>query len=187
MKGQDIVVLLKLVSLEEQVNLGSFDEGKGVAGRQDPYSVRSLEVSLGISKTEISASLNRSSDTSLATKTPKRFIPNRRNLCEFVIHGLRYTFPVKPRAPQRGIPTGFAAPMLDGQLLGIGDEIYVWPSADGIRRGLAVDPLFSSVPQAVRKDKRLYEFLALIDAIRLGRQRESNLAKEKFKQGLLGE
>ncbi|UCI21336.1 hypothetical protein FJ970_10415 [Mesorhizobium sp. B2-1-8] len=36
----------------------------------------------------------------------------------------------------------------------------------------SVDPLFKSVPEACEKDKRFYAYLALIDAIRIGNQRE---------------
>jgi hypothetical protein len=45
-------------------------------------------------------------------------------------------------------------------------------------------PLFKSVPVAIKKDSRLYEYLALVDAIRLGNPRESKMAikilKERF-------
>jgi hypothetical protein len=36
--------------------------------------------------------------------------------------------------------------------------------------------LYQSVPQAVANDQKLYELLALVDAIRDGRARERNLA-----------
>ena len=72
--------------------------------------------------------------------------------------------------------------MLQGNIVSAGDEIHVWPYAKGHTRGLAVEPLFKSVPEAALKDNRLYEYLALIDALRLGRQRESNLAKERLEK-----
>lgn len=107
---------------------------------------------------------------------------NRRNLTEFVQHGLKYVFPAKAGAPQRGVATGFAAPMLEGQLVSAGAYIYVWPHAEGSQRGPSITPLFKSVPEAALKDERLYEFLALIDAIRLGNQREANLAQVRFEE-----
>jgi len=185
MKSQDIVILLKLLSLEEQEELGLLHDLNGLSGSVDPYAVRSLESSLGISKTEVSASLNRSTSSALATKVHGRIRPNRRNLYEFIAHGLKYVFPAKPGAPQRGTPTAFAAPMLDGQLISAGEDIYVWPYAHGKKRGLAVKPLYGSVAEAVLKDERLYEYLALVDAIRLGNQREANLAQKKLEQRLL--
>jgi hypothetical protein len=99
-----------------------------------------------------------------------------------VKHGLKYAFPAKPGAPQRGVATGFAAPMLEGQLLSSGADIHVWPYAEGSKRGSSITPLFRSVPEAALKDERLYELLALVDAIRLGNQREANLAQDRFEE-----
>lgn len=186
-KSQDIVVLLKLVSLQEQ------EEEKGPGSLQwsyhgdEPYSVRSLEALLGISKTEINASINRSVSTGLAIKDREtgRPKPNRRNLHSFIVHGLKFVFPAKPGAMTRGIPTAFAAPMLKGQLVSGGEYIYVWPSAEGRDMGQSVQPLFKSVPEAVQKDERLYEYLALVDAARLGNQREAGLAGDKLSERLL--
>lgn len=178
MKSQDIVIMLKLVSLEDQIKHGQLDEPT----ISDPFALRSLEGELGISKTEISASIRRSLACSLAIKANDRAKVNRRNLIEFVQHGLKYVFPAKPGAPQRGVATGFAAPMLEGKLVSSGADIYVWPHPEGSRRGLSIAPLFKSVPDAALKDARLYEFLALIDAIRTGNQREAGLAQRSFEE-----
>lgn len=187
MKSQDIIILLKLVSLQEQEEFCLSQCSGWSSGHEDPYSVRSLGASLGISKTEVSASINRSLEVGLATKDRKlgRVKPNRRNLYDFISHGLKFVFPAKPGAPERGIPTAFSAPMLQDQLMSAGADIYVWPYAQGKERGLSVNPLFKSVPEAVRNDERLYEYLALIDAVRLGKPRESNLAAERLKERLL--
>jgi len=187
MKSQDIVILLKLVSLQEQEDSGLLDGADWMSGREEPYSVRGLGASLGISKTEVSASINRSLESGIAIKNRKRgrAKPNRRNLYEFIVHGLKFVFPAKPGSMSRGIPTAFAAPVLEGQLMSAGEDIYVWPYAQGRDRGQSVEPLFKSVPEAVGKDERLYEYLALIDAIRLGKQRESNLSAERLKERLL--
>jgi hypothetical protein len=180
MKSQDIVIMLKLVSLEDQIRHGQLDEST----ISDPFALRSLEGELGISKTEISASIRRSIASNLAIKSNDRAKVNRRNLIEFVQHGLKYVFPAKPGAPQRGVTTGFAAPMLEGKLVSSGADIYVWPHPEGSRRGLSITPLFKSVPDAALKDAQLYEFLALIDAIRTGNQRETNLAQRSFEERL---
>lgn len=87
---------------------------------------------------------------------------------------------------QRGIPTAFAAPMLEGLLVSAGNYIYVWPQPSAREMGQSVDPLFKSVPEAVQKDEGLYEYLALCDAIRLGNQREVGLASERLSTRMLG-
>jgi hypothetical protein len=184
MKSQDIVILLKLVSLEEQERTSNRDRPPS---REDPYSVRSLGASLGISKSEVNASINRSCASGLALKggPDGHAKPNRRDLYNFIIHGLKFVFPAKPGAMIRGIPTAFSAPMLEPYLVAGGSYIYVWPYAHGNEMGQAVDPLFKSVPDAVQEDERLYEYLALIDAIRLGRQREAKLASDRLSEKLL--
>ena len=187
MKSQDIVILLKLVSLQEQEKLGQFDGPEWLPSREDPYSVRGLEASLGISKSEVNASINRSYASGLAVKDRDfgRAKPNRRDLCNFIIHGLKFVFPVKPGGMIRGVPTAFAAPMLESLLMAGGEYLYVWPYARGKDMGQSVEPLFKSVPEAIQNDERLYEYLALIDAMRLGRQREAKLASDRLSEKLL--
>lgn len=187
MKSQDIVVLLKLVSLQEQEDAAAPGEFQWNFQGEAPYSVRSLESLLGISKTEVNASIKRSLSSGLAIKDRDtgRAKPNRRNLHNFIVHGLKFVFPAKPGAMTRGVPTAFAAPMLKSLLISAGEYIYVWPSAEGQDMGQSVSPLFKTVPDAVRRDERLYEYLALVDAIRLGNQREAGLAAERLSERLL--
>lgn len=186
MKSQDIVILLKLVCLEheEQQRL---QHPRKDAHREDPFSVRGLESALGISKTEVNASIKRSISSGLAIKdrASGRARPNRRNLCNFIIHGLKFVFPAKPGAMMRGVPTAFAALSLKKQLVSAGEYIYVWPFAKGKDMGQSVKPLFKSVPEAALRDDRLYEYLALVDAIRLGNQREAGLAADRLSERLL--
>jgi hypothetical protein len=51
-------------------------------------------------------------------------------------------------------------------------------------RGQSIQPLYKSVPIAVLKDKNLYEVLALVDAIRVGKVREQQLAISYLKDRL---
>ena len=187
MKSQDIVVLLKLVSLQEQEDMVAPGEFHESSQGEALYSVRNLEALLGISKSEVNASIKRSLSSGLAIKDREtgRTKPHRRNLHNFIVHGLKFVFPAKPGAMTRGVPTAFAAPMLKSLLISAGEYIYVWPSPEGRDMGQSVSPLFKTVPDAVRNDGRLYEYLALADAIRLGNQREAGLASERLSERLL--
>ncbi|GGI31259.1 hypothetical protein GCM10010987_63530 [Bradyrhizobium guangdongense] len=184
MKSQDIVVLLKLVCLQDHEHAG----GVGPFGQdgEDPYSVRGLETSLGISKTEVAASIKRSLASGMAIKRPmtSRPDPNRRNLRDFITYGLKFVFPASPGPMQRGMPTAFAAPVLKDLLYSAGSLIHVWPYARGREMGQSVAPLFKTVPKAAERDDRLYAYLALVDAIRLGNQREASLAANLLKERL---
>jgi hypothetical protein len=187
MKSQDVVVLLKLVSLEdEERSLGQQPARQEVGTGEDPYSVRGLEAALGISKTEVGASIKRSIASGLAIKDRKTEHPrpNRRQLREFIVHGLKFVFPAKPGSMQRGLPTAFAAPVLRDSLYSAGSLISVWPYAHGQEMGQSVEPLFRTVPEAAEKDERLYGYLALVDAVRLGNQREANLAADLLAERL---
>ncbi len=64
------------------------------------------------------------------------------------------------------------------------DPIPVWPDAEGDRRGVALEPLYRSVPRSLRQfpDPIFYELLVLVDAIRSGRARERNLAIKFLKE-----
>ncbi|CDZ61907.1 hypothetical protein [Neorhizobium galegae] len=68
MKSQDIVILLKLVSLQEQGQEQGVGRFRLEAQGDDPYSVRNLEASLGISKTEVNESIRRSLASGIAGK-----------------------------------------------------------------------------------------------------------------------
>lgn len=187
MKSQDIVVLLKLICLQEEESQGWPDHPQWASSADSVYAVRSLAALLKISKSEINGSILRSMASGLAIKDRQtgRANPNRRNLYNFIVHGLKFVFPAKPGAMTRGMPTAFAAPMLNGLLMTGGDYIYVWPFAEGNDMGQSVEPLFKSVPYAAQQDKRLYEYLALVDAIRLGKQREAGLASARLEERLI--
>jgi hypothetical protein len=210
MKSQDVLLLIKLICLEQRerlqqkldsettVRIKLSDTVKQWKGwedesEQDPpvhresYSVRALGASLGISKTEVGASLKRCLEIGLLRVDPSsHFIRvNSKALLGFIEHGLRYVFPVKPAEIVRGIPTSFSAPVLQGKLMSGGDLIHVWPDAYGTRKGQSITPLFKTVPGAVKKDARLYEYLALIDAVRLGNAREASLANQLLREKIL--
>lgn len=185
MKSQDIYILLKLVCLQQVYLYGAYLNGE----LGDHYSARGLSAALGVSKTEVNASIRRSIDIGMAIKDRKSGYPkaNKKALLEFVVHGLKYVFPAKPAEITRGVPTAFSAPMLEEKLLSMGEYMYVWAYAEGSAKELSVQPLFKSVPRTVIYDERLYEYLALVDAIRLGNPRESNLAAELFEKRLLSD
>jgi hypothetical protein len=140
---------------------------------------------LSISQSEVHAGVRRAvaarlmSDAATASGRPVR-----EALLEFLIHGVKYAFPPERGALTRGVPTGYAAPPLNKVIVGSSDPPPVWPYAEGSVRGLAFAPLYPSVPAAAVQDSRLYELLALVDAIRDGRARERNIAAKELESRL---
>lgn len=164
MRPQDIVVLLDIISKDSS-----------------PWMMKDLAQETNISPSEVSESLNRSYLAGLIDKSKKKIM--RHALLEFLIHGLRYVFPQKPGATVRGIPTAFSAPPLDDLIRS--DEKLVWPYAQGNVRGQAIEPLYPSVIEAALKNSQLHELLALVDALRVGRVRERELAKVELEKRIL--
>jgi len=101
-----------------------------------------------------------------------------------LISGLRYIFPAQVGKASVGLPTAHSASPLKGKIISDSKDAYVWPSRMGKSKGLAVEPLYSAVPGACAQDSKLYEMFALIDALRLGRTREKELAKDLLTQRL---
>ncbi|MCB2206019.1 hypothetical protein KQI65_14855 [bacterium] len=160
MKPQDVVILLKIIALNS-----------------DRWQQLPLAHSLSMSQSEVSQSVARSRYAGLLDDTGKRVM--RKALHDFLQHGLAVVFPAKPGAIVRGMPTAHSAAPLNLEISS--NDNYVWPFALGEVRGHGIAPLYPSVPQAARDDARLYELLSLVDALRVGRAREKNLAIQELK------
>ena len=175
LQSQDVVVMLKLIAHQE-------------AGRKLTYA--SLGETLFLSASQVFRSVRRAEKARLvmapalpsskksAAELPHKWLgaSHRGNLKEFLIHGVKYAFPAERGGPTRGVPTAEAAPPLDKQLVQDFQLPPVWPYAEGRVRGIEFSPLHKNVPLAALKDPKLYELLALVDAIREGRAREREIA-----------
>jgi len=162
MRPQDIVVLLKIISMQNQV-------------------WRNIDIAnaLNLSPSEVSEALNRSKIAKLIDGKKKSVNPN--SFKEFLIYGLKYVFPVEPGAMVRGIPTAHSAPPVSENISQSGD-VYVWPYAKGLKRGQAIEPLYKTMPEVAPKDNSLYELLAITDTLRVGRAREIKIAIEELEK-----
>lgn len=164
LKPQDVVVLLKIIAVGEK-----------------PWFHHTLAQELGISQSEVSQSLNRSRYAGLIDNARKQV--NKLAFTEFLLHGVAYAFPQQPGALVRGVLTAHAAEPLN-QIIQA-NEKYVWPYAKGNERGQAIEPLYNTAVQAALLDKELYELLTMVDAIRVGRIREKEIAKKELEKRIL--
>ena len=160
-KSLDVVVWLKLLS--------------SISGK----TFAQLSDELGMSASEIHSSVRRGAAAGVIDAKSRR--PLRKSLEEYLLYGVRYAFPAKRGPITRGIPTSYAAPALAEYFRSQDDLPPVWPDPRGSTRGYALEPLFKPITKAVERDPKLYELLALIDAIRDGRARERKLAQDKLK------
>ena len=167
LKPQDILVLLWLLVHSDREQVRQID----------------LAYALNISQSEAGLALLRLMKSQLITDRKK---PIKAAVIEFLISGLKYVYPAEPGAMTRGMPTAHSAPPLANKIQSNSDENYVWPDPQGKSRGQSITPIYKSIPYAAQGDERLYEMLALIDAIRVGRARESNIASEELKRRIKG-
>lgn len=161
LKPQDIVILLKLIAIGER-----------------HWTYNSMANELAMSPAEVHAGIKRCVAAKLFDQ--QRSVPVKSALQEFLIHGIKYAFPPDRGALTRGIPTGFAAPPLNSQIVQPSEAPPVWSSPEGSVKGYSFSPLYKSVPKAVMSDHALYELLALVDAIRDGKARERKLAVKEL-------
>jgi hypothetical protein len=168
LKPQDLLVLLKRAANPHQ-----------------QWTYAALGQVVGLSTSQAHRSVQRVIESGLAVSKGRgdwHVLPEA--LLEFAVHGVRYAFPAKVGAVRRGIPTSFGAPPLSGQVSAAPGEAPVWPHAEGQTRGPALNPLYRHVPEAALADPALYELLALLDALRIGRSRERALAQKLLSERL---
>jgi len=137
-----------------------------------------------MSASEVNAGIKRSSLAGLLRKKNDKVIPVKKSIEEFLVHGLKYVFPVERGEPTRGIPTSGASPFFKNVLTDDSELPPVWPDANGEIKGYSLKPLYKCVSFAVKHDKALYEYLSIIDALRGGRIREISAAKKLLRQAL---
>jgi hypothetical protein len=105
--------------------------------------------------------------------------PHAHNLAEFALHGAKYAFPAVKMPLVIGVPTSHSAPAFAG-VFAPGSTDFVWQHPNGSIRGVGVEPLHPAVPFAAMQDAKLYELLALFDALRVGKARERGMALERL-------
>lgn len=162
-----MVVLLKLAALKDA-----------------SWSYPKLAVELAMSPSEVHASVRRATQAGLIHAADRSL--NRSALLEFLVHAVKYVFPPERGGVTRGLPTAHSAPPLRAHFREAASAALptVWADPEGTTRGEQLEPLYRSVPRAARADANLYEWLALVDAVRAGRARERELAVKEMRRRL---
>jgi hypothetical protein len=165
LKAQDVLVLLK-ASLWRDREWRQID----------------MALALGLSQSEVGNALRRLHANGLLAEAKKK--PQKLAVAEFLVHAVKYMFPAQMGTVSRGMPTAHSGPVLSRKLNSNSNEYnrIVWPYEKGETRGVALRPIYSSVPEAAQKDEKLYELLTLVDSIRSGFGREQNIAVEEIQK-----
>jgi hypothetical protein len=165
LKGQDVVVLVKLLGSEEQP------------------PVRELADQIGFDLAGTHRAMRRLDEAGLYSAGRRRVYRDAAE--EFLIHAVKFSFPAQWGSEVRGVPTSWAAEPLKVELTEPAGLPPVWPYSKGTLRGLGLEPLHPMVPKAALADPDLWQRLALVDALRSkDSARESRLAAKLLKEGI---
>ena len=172
-RPQDVVAVLA-------IETGAWEKG---------WTFPELAQASGLSLSEAHAAVKRAAKARLliAAIGSKGFVVARENLLEFLVHGVKYAFPAERGRVTRGVPTAHSAPVLAEHIVVSDDDVLVWPHATGGSRGEAMAPLYKTVPDIALQNAKLYDALALVDAIRAGRARERKLAAELLEARIISD
>lgn len=91
LKPQDIAILVTVMIIDSE------------------WTYREIADKLDMSPSSVHDGLARADLCNLFNKDKRRVL--RRNLLEFLVHGIQYAFPVPPKPVSRGILTGYAVPL----------------------------------------------------------------------------
>jgi len=172
LKALDVLVILAIASAPAAAESRTYAE---------------LAEAVGLSASETHQAVRRAVSAGLLLPGRTRMEkprPRVRALIEFLEHGVPHAFFAAPGRVARGIPTAHSASPLREQIQS-GDELpLVWPDPKGTVRGRALEPLHRSAPAAALRNPKLYELLALVDALRCGSARERTIASRELRERL---
>jgi hypothetical protein len=160
LKPQDLAVAFKLALAR---------------GERLPYA--SLGQQMALSPFEAHAAVARLVQARLLTEVEGRLEVVMPAFKPFVFQGAPYFFPAVRGEITVGWPTAHAVEPLLSKLMPSKELPPVWPHPEGEVRGLSLLPLYPKLPLAARQDDKLYQALALFDALRSGQARERDLVR----------
>lgn len=161
MEAQDIVVLLRIIDLEDQA-----------------WSPMSLASDLNLEYHEVEEVIDRMIYAKLMSED-RRFV-HHLAFREFLFYGLRHVFPASVNTHDvvvRGVPTSYAGPSMS-KILSQAQPLVVWRHREGTHEGLPVVPLTPDCRQIAMSIPSMHDLLALCDSLRFGSVRERMLAGE---------
>ena len=169
LKPVDLYVLSGLLALPGPAGWASASE--------QAWTQALLAAALYLPQAAVSRAMQRLEEVALVDRKQRTV---RRSAAEgLLLHGVPYLLPVRLGPPTRGVWTVHAEPLRDAL---VGDGAYVWPDEEGDDVGVAFAPLHAAVPRAARAHPSLHVFLALVDAVRVGRVRERALAAQALRE-----
>lgn len=174
LKAHDIAVVLKLLETKGSSQVPTF---------------ASLAHALKLSASEVHGSVKRGLEAGLLRRPLGAArgmpVPVSAALAEFLVHGVKYIWPVSAGGLGRGVATCASLASVADDLNLVPPEVaVVWPHPQGSLRGETVKPLYPNAAAVAMNDPYLHEWLALVDLLRLKSGREASLAADCIRKKL---
>lgn len=162
LKGQDIVILLKLLAHPEE-----------------KWNMLRLSKALKMNYSTLHQAVERLRFARLVGQSFEdgRLVVDEPGAKRMLANSISYFFPAREGALAVGLPTAAAAPVFQNILVQNDQLPPVWPCAQGTKRGVALAPLTKNVPVLALEDPVLYDLLAIVDTLRSGSAREIEQAQ----------
>jgi len=193
MKPQDILLLLKIIS-----------------NNNDQWKQKQIAEELSMSQSEVSECVARCKYSGLLDSKGKKVF--RLALMEFLQYGIAYVFPQKPGPVVKGIPTAHSVEPLKNEIVSTEHYVWptskgrvrghsiepLYPSVVKVveqylehgnynnhineEQDSNFHKMLAILDSKHAQEKTLYEMLALVDALRVGRAREKEIALKEIKK-----
>lgn len=161
LKPQDTLIALKLWADYQQ-------------GGHMP--VREAASLVGISSSEFSKGLRRLEAAQLVVERDGQRFAESHALVEWLCYGLRYAYPAESIGFGRGMPTAWNCEHITSDIVPPSPAL-VWRQLKGEVEGIIISPFHEAVIITASHNPLLYQVLALVDAVRLGKPRELAIAR----------
>jgi hypothetical protein len=153
-----------------------------ISNDEESWTLRGLSARLYVDHTLVHRALRRTEIAGLYDASSQRV--NLASFEELLIHAARFIAPAPLGALTRGVPAAWAAePISELIHQAQGEPPPVWPSALGVTRGQALEPLHPAAIQASH-DTPLAALLAILDSLRAGDLRIRKVAATALKDTL---
>jgi hypothetical protein len=176
LKAQDVLVVCKLFALGEA-----------------SWTYAALADSVDVSVSEVHDALKRCRQAQLVVGARDGEIVSKRHLFDLLVFAVPRIFYSVRGGLDAGWVTAHHLPSLVDEFEDLRPGVLktsvptVWPDPKGPVRGETLLPIYPTVTEAVKRDARLYELLALADVIRLGADvRYKKKAVELLEKKILG-
>jgi hypothetical protein len=145
-----------------------------------------LAVLLRVSPSTVYESLKRLKQARLTSSSEHGPVIAKGRFFEFLVHAVPTLYFPQKTEVVRGIPTAMWAPQFKDKLGANKDIISVWPYTKGKEVGEGLTPIYPTVPLACSQNMELYQFMAAIEVLRIGKARERESATA-YLQGFLND